>query len=101
MGGNDKGRLVKLYERVLPYAILFGQEKDWSKQIGQYYEQAGAQPDWYSGIGAFNAANFATSMNSLNYSVTNTGSSYSSSTGGSGGGGFAGGGGGGGGGGGW
>ena len=99
--GNDKGRLVKLYERVLPYAILFGQEKSWNKQIGQYYEQAGAQPDWYSGIGAFNAANFATSMNSLNYSVTNTGNSYASSTGGSGGGGSVGGGGGGGGGGGW
>lgn len=99
--GNNKGQLVKLYERVLPYAILFGQEKGWNKQIGQYYEQAGARPDWYSGIGAFNAASFASGMQGLGSSVVSTGSSYSSSSGGSGGGGFSGGGGGGGGGGGW
>lgn len=97
---GDEKKLVKLYERVLPYAVLFGQEKDWSKQIGRYYEQVGEQPDWYSGAGAFNAAMFASSMSSLN-SAASSASNYSSSSGGSGGGGFAGGGGGGGGGGGW
>lgn len=97
---TDEKQLVKLYERVLPYAVLFGQEKKWSKQLGQYYEQVGEQPDWYSGQGAFNAAAFAAGMNSLS-SVASSTSDYSSTSGGSTGGGFAGGGGGGGGGGGW
>lgn len=97
---SDEKQLVKLYERVLPYAVLFGQEKEWSKQLGQYYEQVGEQPDWYSGQGAFNAAAFAAGVNSLS-SVASSASDYSSTSGGSTGGGFAGGGGGGGGGGGW
>lgn len=97
---SDEKQLVKLYERVLPYAVLFGQEKEWSKQLGKYYEQVGEQPDWYSGQGAFNAAAFAAGMNSLS-SVASSASDYSSTSGGSTGGGFAGGGGGGGGGGGW
>ena len=96
----DEKQLVKLYERVLPCAVLFGQEKEWSKQLGKYYEQVGEQPDWYSGQGAFNAAAFAAGMNSLS-SVASSASDYSSTSGGSTGGGFAGGGGGGGGGGGW
>ena len=98
--GDDEAKLVKLYERVLPYAVLFGLEKKWSEQIGRYYEQAGSQPDWYTGTNAFNAVLFASSMRNLS-AATTTASSASSSTGGSGGGGFSGGGGGGGGGGGW
>ncbi len=92
---SDEKQLVKLYERVLPYAVLFGQEKEWSAQLGKYYEQVGEQPDWYSGQGAFNAAAFAAGMNSLS-SVASSASDYSSTSGGSTGGGFAGGGGGGG-----
>ena len=97
---TDEKQLVKLYERVLPYAVLFGQEKEWSAQLGKYYEQVGEQPDWYSGQGAFNAAAFAAGMNSLS-SVASSANDYSSTSGGSTGGGFVGGGGGGGGGGGW
>lgn len=99
---NDPKKLVKLYERVLPYAILFGQEKGWNKQLGSYYESTGSRPDWYTGTNAaiFNAAAFSGAMSSLTTSINSSGASYSSS-GGSSGGGFSGGGGGGGGGGGW
>jgi len=100
VNASNEKQLVKLYERVLPYAVLFGQEKKWSAQLGQYYEQVGEQPDWYSGQGAFNAAAFAAGMNSLS-SVASSASDSSSASGGSTGGDFAGGGGGGGGGGGW
>ena len=96
----DEKQLVKLYERVLPYAVLFGQEKEWSAQLGKYYEQVGEQPDWYSGQGVFNAAVFSAGMSNLSSTAVSI-SSFESSTGGSTGGGFAGGGGGGGGGGGW
>jgi uncharacterized membrane protein YgcG len=98
---NDPKQLVKLYERTLPYAILFNQEKDWNNQLGKYYESTGSQPSWYSGNHAvFNAAVFSSAMNS--FSTTSSYTSASSSTsGGSSGGGSSGGGGGGGGGGGW
>lgn len=98
---SDGGSLVKLYERVLPFAVLFGQEKEWTKRIGELYETLKRSPDWYSGTNpVFNAAAFHAGMSG--FSTTSTYSSASSSSsGGSGGGGSSGGGGGGGGGGGW
>jgi uncharacterized membrane protein YgcG len=97
---NDPAELVKLYEKVLPYAVLFGLEKDWNKQLGKYYENSNTQPYWYSGNAPFNAAVFSSGISNFatNTAYANAGSSTS---GGSGGGGFSGGGGGGGGGGGW
>lgn len=98
---SSPAKLVKLYERVLPYAILFGVEKDWNKQLGRYYEETNTQPDWYSGYSGavFSAAAFSSAMTS--FKTTSYSTSSSSSSSGSSGGGFSGGGGGGGGGGGW
>jgi uncharacterized membrane protein YgcG len=97
IAADDTAQLVKLNERLLPYAILFGLEKEWTTQLGRYYEELGEQPTWYAGSTAFNAAVFASSLSTLSSSAS---SAYtgSSSTGGSSGGGFSGGGGGGGGG---
>lgn len=97
---NDTKKLVHLYERVLPYAVLFGNEKEWTKVLGKYYEQQNITPDWYYGNVAFDAIMFSSALSNFSQSAMSN-SSYSSSTGGSGGGGFSGGGGGGGGGGGW
>lgn len=99
-GNNDK-KLIKLYEKTLPYAVLFGQEKEWNKQLAIQYENAGSSPDWYVGHSAFNAAVFTSAMNDFSSSMNSYGASSSSSSGGSSGGGSSGGGGGGGGGGGW
>ena len=98
--GNDK-KLVRLYERTLPYAVLFGQEKEWNKQLAVHYEESGTTPSWYVGHGAFSAAVFSSAMSDFTGSMNSYGASTSSSTGGSSGGGSSGGGGGGGGGGGW
>lgn len=88
---------VKLYERLLPYAVLFGIEKSWLHVLS--IEYGNTAPGWYDGTTAFNAAVFAQSISSISSSVNNyTGTSSSSSGGG---GEFSGGGGGGGGGGGW
>jgi uncharacterized membrane protein len=92
--------MVKLYERVLPYAILLGAEKEWSKRLGDYYQQTQASPDWYTGTTAFNAAVFTSTLHNFSQASSYSAGS-SSSSGGSSGGGFSGGGGGGGGGGGW
>lgn len=100
---SNRGALVKLYERVLPYAALYGVEKEWMNQLGAYYDQASVQPDWYSGVNgtAFNAALFSASLSSFSDQSTSYSSSSSSASGGSDGSGSSGGGGGGGGGGGW
>lgn len=100
--GTDQKQLIKLYEKTLPYAMLFGQEKEWNKRLGEYYESTHTQPDWYTGatLASFSAASFSSAMSNLTTSISSTGAS-SSSSGGSSGGGSSGGGGGGGGGGGW
>ncbi len=98
---NDPGQMVKLYERVLPYAIVFGLEKEWSKRLGEFYETTQTSPNWYSGNTAFNAVLFSSAINNFSTATSYTSGSSSSSSGGSTGGGSSGGGGGGGGGGGW
>lgn len=93
------GSRVKLYEKLLPWAALFGLEKSWAKVLEVEFANDNYQPSWYSGVNAFNAAVFADTLNSFSSAVN----SYSapSSGGSGGGGGFSGGGAGGGGGGGW
>lgn len=91
---NDPRQKLDLYEKLLPYAVVFGQEKEWSRQLAVLYTAVGASgPSWFAGTGAFDASSFASGIGSLSSAA-----SSSSSTGGSSGGGSAGGGGGGGGG---
>jgi uncharacterized membrane protein YgcG len=106
---SDGAQLVKLYEKLLPFAVLWGVEREWSKELAVYYEQQTSSPDWYISSSAFSAAMFTQSLGGLgsamttSSTVTPTQSSWSGSGGGSFGGGsfgggFSGGGGGGGGG---
>ena len=103
--------VVKLYERLLPYAALFGCEKSWLKELGQYYANLNLAPAWCesdnqpdTAVFLFTANDFsslrhASSISTFGGSSSSGGSgSSSSSSGGGGGGGFSGGGGGGGGG---
>jgi len=102
---NDSKSLVRLYERVLPYAVLFGNEKEWAKVLGKYYEVQQSNPEWYTGSSVINSIALGSMLRGISSSAaTNSrmaSSGSSSSFGGSGGGGSSGGGGGGGGGGGW
>lgn len=108
---SDSAQVVKLYEKLLPFAVLWGVEREWGKELAVYYEQQTSSPDWYVSSGAFNSALFAQSLVGLNSAVTAStvaqpspsssswsGSGGGSFSGGSFGGGFSGGGGGGGGG---
>jgi uncharacterized membrane protein YgcG len=90
--------VLRLNERLLPYAVLFKRDKEWMRVLGKAYEQAGTSPTWYDGSGAFTAAALAASISSFNASSSWSGSSSNSSSSGFSGGGFSGGGGGGGGG---
>lgn len=92
---GDPRQKLALYEKLLPYAVVFGQEREWSRELAVLYTAVGAAgPYWYYGTGSFDASSFAAGVGSLSSAA----SSSSSSSGGSGGGGSAGGGGGGGGG---
>jgi uncharacterized membrane protein YgcG len=86
---------VKLFEKLLPYAMLFNLEKDWAKQFEGIYA---SPPGWYQGsdMNAFNTGYLIGSLSDFNSATATNFSSPSSSSGGG-----AGGGGGGGGGGGW
>ena len=93
----DGVAVIHLYERLLPYAMLFNLEKEWAKVLEVRYSAEPAYvPYWYPGIALHGFANLSTSLSRYTDSVTNAVSYTSSSAGGSTGGGFAGGGGGGG-----
>jgi uncharacterized membrane protein YgcG len=96
----DPDAVLRITEALLPYAVLFGQEREWSDELAALYAQRGEEPGWYSGRSGFDAAVFASSVSSFTSASSSSwsGSSSSSSSSGSGGGGSSGGGGGGGGG---
>ena len=99
---GDVTEVVKLYEKLLPYAILWDVEDEWAKELAVHYRDE--TPEWYVGSSNFNPIVFGAAMHSFSTSTTTaiapvyTSSGGGSSFGGSSGGGFSGGGGGGGGG---
>ena len=100
----DAQRIVRVYERLLPYAVIFGYEDEWQAELARYY--ATGTPSWIDGSGqSFTGMSFAQMQTSVASSpvthvpsASSSSSSSFSSSGGSSGGGSAGGGGGGGGG---
>lgn len=90
-------RDVKLFEKLLPYAMVLKVESAWAAKFKDIYKEL---PDWYSS-GSFNTINTIYLVNSLSAASSTMNSSFASQPRSSGGGGFSGGGGGGGGGGSW
>lgn len=97
--------IVKLYEKLLPWAALFGEEKSWAKELAKYYELEDV--DGAINVSVMNGIIASHMIRDIDRAfVTSTGYSNAGGGGssfysGGGGGGFSGGGGGGGGGGGW
>ena len=90
--------VIHLYELLLPYAVLFGQEREWGEVLETAYAQDQQTPVWVNGAAvglSVRLAGFSTATaGSSTYTSPSSGSS--SSFGGATGGGFSGGGGGGG-----
>ena len=106
---SDKG-IVKLYEKLLPYALIFGLESTWITELEQYYRSADIDgPSWAADGETIDCADLDNLCLALGMYVGNsqgsgdiyTGGDFDGGGGGGDGGGFSGGGGGGGGGGGW
>ncbi|TFC92749.1 MULTISPECIES: DUF2207 domain-containing protein [Cryobacterium] len=77
---GQPGQVLKLYERLLPFAVLFGQEKEWSRVLGEYYARSNAQPDWYAGNAPFNPVWFAAGLSSFTSSTSASWSGSASSS---------------------
>lgn len=90
-------QVVHVYERLLPYALLFGKQREWSKVLEMHYQTAGITSlSWYPALGIHGLSQLDKSLAGFSSSLTSASTYSSSSSGGSSGGGFAGGGGGGG-----
>lgn len=79
---NDPKKYTEVFESLLPYAMIFGLEKQWAKQFEDIYTQP---PSWYEGdFNTFNTIYFVNSLNSFNKGVVTKStppSNYSSSGG--------------------
>jgi uncharacterized membrane protein len=92
---NYQGNMQMLFEKLLPYAVAFGVEKNWMNRFKELGIEV-AQPTWYVGQSSFTSSFHDFNSAARASSYTSTTSSYSSSgfSGGSSGGGGGGGGGG-------
>ncbi|AYG03729.1 DUF2207 family protein [Gryllotalpicola protaetiae] len=88
-GAPDNTVVVKLYEKLLPYAILFNIEKEWREVLGRYW--ATTPTEVSPTLLPLQALLFANAFASHNYATTASTQSGSHSWSGSGGGGFSGG----------
>lgn len=95
-GTRGDSDVVRVYDQLLPYAVLFGLQKDWSKVLSNVYHQHhAAAPLWYPALFAHGSQGIESSLNSVLGSVSTAAGTSSSGAGASGGGAAGGGGGGG------
>lgn len=92
---DNPKKYLGVFEKLLPYAIIFGLEKKWAKEFEDLYT---TPPEWYDGNSSFfNSYILANSLVNMNQQIatravaTNSSRGFSSSHGGSGGSGFSGG----------
>lgn len=94
---GDPLQVVHVYEELLPYAVIWGVEKEWSEVLELRVQEAGTRLDWYGGGSSFSSVHFLTTFGALRSGSLAgttagawTGSGSGSYTGGSMGGGFSG-----------
>jgi len=93
---DNPKKYLGVFEKLLPYAMIFGLEKKWAKEFEDLYIE---QPDWYEGTNhnMFNSYLLMNSLNHMNQQVvshatpSNSSNGFASSRGGSGFSGFSGG----------
>lgn len=52
---DDQAQLVKLYERLLPYAVIFGIEREWSEELTVKAAAAHVPVTWWAGSSDFSS----------------------------------------------
>jgi hypothetical protein len=78
---NDPKKFRGVFEKLLPFAMLFGLEKKWAGEFKDLYKET--QPDWYRGdFTAFDAYMLTRTMSTLNSGVKSaTTKAYGSNSG--------------------
>jgi uncharacterized membrane protein YgcG len=80
---GDGRQLIKLYEKLLPWAVIWGVEESWARELEIQLQQTGEELDWYAGTAPFHAYQFATLLSGMHTGmsapVTTSGSSWSGS----------------------
>ncbi len=91
---DDPTQVLHLYERLLPWAVVWGVEKEWVEALDTRVRETGDDLRWYAGTNGFSTAAFSSTFQSLQTASapTTTSSGSGSFSGGSFGGGFSGGG---------
>ena len=52
---DDRTEMVKLYERLLPYAVIFGIEQRWSEELSVRAAEAAVPVTWWAGSSDFSS----------------------------------------------
>ncbi|TFC52919.1 DUF2207 domain-containing protein [Cryobacterium sp. TMT2-10] len=68
-GAPDTVELVRLSEKLLPFAVLWGVERDWARELVVLYEQGAPKPGWLMLQGDFSATAFNAAVTGLIGSV--------------------------------
>ncbi len=66
---DDQTQLVKLYERLLPYAVIFGIEEDWAKELTVKAVAANVPVVWWTGSNDFTAWRLNSTIQNLRLST--------------------------------
>lgn len=64
-GLDDPVQVLHLHEKLLPWAVVWGVEKEWADVLATQARDAGADLAWYSGPNGFSSAAFASSLSAL------------------------------------
>ena len=99
---GDTKQIIKLYEKLLPFAVIWNVEKAWMKELEVKVAAEEVTPDWFVSTRGFSTDSFTSALRGVSTAATYTpppppsssswsgGSSFGSSFGGSSGGGFSG-----------
>lgn len=89
------GTVLQLYDRLLPYAVLFGTQKEWAGVLAHAYQLHQVPPYWYPAMMHSGSSSLQDSLTTMLNSVSSAAATSSPSSGSTGGGAAGGGGGGG------
>jgi uncharacterized membrane protein YgcG len=80
---SDRRAIVELHEKLLPYAVLWGVEKQWSRQLEVDYSAIGENPSWLNNdLSSINLGNLVSSFSMSSTSAVRPVVATSSSSGG-------------------
>lgn len=84
--GDDR-EMIKLYEKLLPWAVIWGVEDEWMRELAIRVEAQPDEPDWFIGSTGFNPSLFSGTLQGFSSALTPpvTASSWTSGGGSSGG----------------